>query len=115
MMLESEAFVYCWTNFDNNKLYIGVHKGTSDDGYVCSSKPMLEDYAAKPQSFSRQILAYGSQEEMYVFEQALIKAANAHKNRVFITNHLLKDRFIQRDQEIQKQGQNCQRQQRNNS
>lgn len=30
-----EAFVYVWTDKITNKLYVGVHKGTLDDGYIC--------------------------------------------------------------------------------
>ena len=33
-----EAFVYCWTDHKTNKLYVGVHKGSINDGYICSSK-----------------------------------------------------------------------------
>lgn len=40
------AFVYCWTDYGNKKLYVGVHKGTQDDKYVCSSKVMLQEYAS---------------------------------------------------------------------
>ena len=32
-----EAFVYCWYNVENNKKYIGYHKGHVEDGYVSSS------------------------------------------------------------------------------
>ena len=29
------SFVYEWTNKNTDMKYIGVHKGTPDDGYVC--------------------------------------------------------------------------------
>ena len=38
------TFVYCWTDWATNKLYLGSHKGGVDDGYVCSSKHMLYEY-----------------------------------------------------------------------
>lgn len=39
-----EAFVYVWTDTGTNKIYVGVHKGDSNDGYVCSSKYMKAEY-----------------------------------------------------------------------
>ena len=43
-----EAFVYCWTDNLTNILYVGSHKGTEDDGYVCSSKYMMKEYKSRP-------------------------------------------------------------------
>lgn len=80
---DREAFVYCWSDFGTNKLYIGVHKGTPDDGYVCSSKPMLEEYTKRPNDFSRQIIAMGVYPEMYTLETAILKAAEADKSPGF--------------------------------
>lgn len=79
----SEAFVYCWSDFATNKLYVGSHKGTPEDGYICSSKPMMEEYTKRAQDFSRQILAFGTHSEMFIFEQAILRAANAHKDPGF--------------------------------
>lgn len=80
LTLNKEAFVYCWTDFGTNKLYVGVHKGTPDDGYMCSSNLMLEEYTKRPNDFSRQIIAFGSFKEMYVLETAILKAAKADKD-----------------------------------
>lgn len=62
-----EAFVYVWTDKITNKLYVGVHKGTLDDGYICSSKHMLKEYTQRPETFSRQIIAHGTWDDMRVF------------------------------------------------
>jgi hypothetical protein len=88
-----EAFVYCWTDFGTNKLYVGVHKGTPEDGYVCSSKSMLEEYTKRPNDFSRQIVARGTFKEMYVFETAILKAAGADKDPGFYNQHLNNGKF----------------------
>lgn len=48
-----EAFVYCWTDHKNNMLYVGSHKGTPDDRYVCSSKYMLDQYKVRQQDFTK--------------------------------------------------------------
>ena len=39
-MSQYEGFVYEWINKKNGKWYIGSHKGTPDDGYISSSKPL---------------------------------------------------------------------------
>jgi len=82
-----EAFVYCWTNKTNGKLYIGVHKGTIDDGYICSSKMMLEDFSFNSESFSRQIIAEGDYKEMLNFEKVILRACNAAKADAFYNMH----------------------------
>jgi hypothetical protein len=78
-----DSFVYIWTNILTNQKYIGVHKGTPDDGYVCSSKIMLEDYKNNPDIFEREILAYGSFDEMYDLESRLLCEVDAAKNPQF--------------------------------
>lgn len=82
-MNNEEAFVYCWTDFGTNKLYVGVHKGTPNDGYVCSSKPMLEEYKTRRQDFSREIIAFGDYSEMFMFEQSILKAVKVDKDPGF--------------------------------
>ena len=75
-----EAFVYCWTDWRDEKLYIGYHLGSPDDGYVCSSEPMLAEYKQRPNDFSRQIVASGSAEDMQNFERVLLQADNTATN-----------------------------------
>lgn len=68
------SFVYCWTDHSQQKLYVGMHKGQVDDGYICSSKSMLREYKTRPQDFTRQVIAIGSYEVCRDFEIKLIKA-----------------------------------------
>lgn len=56
----NNSFVYCWSDKATAKVYVGVRKGTEDDGYICSSKHTLKAYAERPQDFTRQIIAKGS-------------------------------------------------------
>ena len=65
------SFIYIW--YDGKKFYLGVHKGTPDDGYICSSKVMLEEYKLRPQDFRRRILAYGTYKETNELETELLK------------------------------------------
>ena len=72
-MKPTDSFVYCWTNIQTNKLYIGSHKGKIDDGYISSSKYLLKEYKITPEHFSRQIIATGDWESMKKFEDILIR------------------------------------------
>jgi len=36
--MEYVGFIYMWTNIENNRKYIGSHKGNIDDSYIGSGK-----------------------------------------------------------------------------
>jgi len=78
-----EAFVYKWTDSLNGKIYIGYHKGKESDGYICSSKYMLEEFKKRPDDFHREILAIGSCEYCYKYEQSEIAALLSSKNPTY--------------------------------
>lgn len=82
-----EAFVYCWTDHRTNKLYVGVHKGTEDDGYVCSSKSMMREYKKRPTDFTRQIIAHGTDVDCRSLESAILKSVDAKMNESFYNMH----------------------------
>lgn len=84
----NEAFVYCWTDLSNNKLYIGVHKGTPDDGYVCSSKIVLQEHRKRRTDFIREIIAQGTWEDCYALETAILRSAGADKDSGFYNQHV---------------------------
>lgn len=81
------SFVYCWTDHTQQKLYVGMHKGQVDDGYICSSKHMLNEYKSRPQDFTRQILAIGSYETCRIFEIKVIKAMFDQKINCYNLNY----------------------------
>jgi hypothetical protein len=56
--MKSTGFIYEWTDVKTGLKYIGKHKGTLDDGYICSSLILLEEYKKRPSDFVRQILWY---------------------------------------------------------
>ena len=78
-----ESFVYLWTNKDTDRKYIGKHKGTTDDGYVCSSESLIAEYNECPSRFIRTILAYGTDEEMHGLETQLILTLRATKSHLY--------------------------------
>jgi len=84
-----EAFLYCWVNTQNNKLYIGSHVGCDNDGYVCSSKVMLKEYRNNPSIFKRSIIAHGTESDIRQLETVLLKRLDAANSDEFynLINH----------------------------
>ena len=80
---EPESFLYLWVNRENDKKYLGKHKGTLHDSYVCSSDAMKYDFFNTPEKFIRTILAQGTDAEMSNLETTLIKALNASSSPLF--------------------------------
>lgn len=73
--MNTESFVYKWTNIVSGKIYIGKHKGTEDDGYISSGKVFLACYYANPHEFKREIIFWGTDYECLKEEGKLIKEA----------------------------------------
>ena len=61
-----DAYLYSYKNLDNNKKYLGVHKGAVDDEYTHSSK--CEEFKKHLNDleipFEFSVLAYGSWDEV---------------------------------------------------
>lgn len=76
----TQAFVYRWTHIPTGKWYIGYHKGTPNDGYICSSKIVKPLIKANPTEWSRKILKTGTQQEMLEHEVFLLKLFDAKKD-----------------------------------
>ena len=68
-----EAFVYCWSDMKTNKIYVGMHKGHPEDGYICSSKPMMQEFKKRANDFVRQIIATGTISDCRKFENEILK------------------------------------------
>jgi hypothetical protein len=86
-MITNSSFVYCWTDHKKGKLYVGSHKGTADDGYICSSKYMLEEYYKRPEDFTRQIIAEESFEDIRKLEVSILRGVDARINEDFYNQH----------------------------
>jgi len=78
-----ESFVYLWICKDTDRKYIGKHKGTADDGYVCSSESLIAEYNECPSRFIRTILAYGTDQEMLELETQLLITLQAKKSHLY--------------------------------
>lgn len=82
------SFVYRWTNITLNKIYLGWHKGTEDDGYVCSSSSVQfwNDYNNPDYQWQREIIFKGTMPECQLLESQIldsldIKSDNIYNNR----------------------------------
>jgi hypothetical protein len=90
--MDIEAFVYCWTDRETGMVYFGSHKGSLDDGYICSSAPMLENYAARPETFSRDVIAVGSYADMRSLETHILQEFDAAHHPAFYNRHNVQQR-----------------------
>ena len=75
-----EAFVYRWRNQKTREWYIGYHKGTADDGYICSSRIARPRIQREPTLWTRKILRWGSHREMIELERRLLTRLQARTN-----------------------------------
>ena len=83
----SEAFVYCWTDVATNKLYVGSHKGSDVDGYICSSKYMMEEFNKRPNDFVRSVIAHGSYKDVLALETCILQSVDASSSEDFYNKH----------------------------
>lgn len=89
----NEAFVYCWTNLETGRKYIGYHRGTYDDGYVSSSKYFNHEYKEAPSKFSRQIVANGTVADIRTLENKILESVNAACSDEYYNKHNGGSRF----------------------
>lgn len=82
-----DSFVYIWVDSLTDKKYIGAHKGTETDGYICSSKLFLEEYHKRPNDFRRTILYHGSFGDCLKEELKLLHEADAAHNSEYYNMH----------------------------
>ena len=67
------TFVYIWKHLPDDKYYIGSHKGSTTDGYITSSDLINKSILADSEDWTREIVAWGNEQEMRELEKDLIK------------------------------------------
>jgi len=67
------TFVYVWKHLPDGKYYIGSHKGTTNDGYITSSDLINKSIIQDSEDWTREIVAWGNEQEMRELELQLIK------------------------------------------
>lgn len=75
-----ESFVYKWTHKPTLSWYVGFHTGSENDGYICSSKVVMNLYNIDPTDWERCIIAYGTTKDMHEFEKTILQITNAKKD-----------------------------------
>lgn len=82
-----EAFVYSLSDVSNGKIYVGWHKGSIDDGYICSSKIVKEEYNKRSKDFIRTIIAMGTAEDMVKLETKILQSFDAKNDEKCYNMH----------------------------
>lgn len=103
--MNSEAFVYCWTDHKTNMLYVGYHKHKNinkpfQDGYICDgcyekdigkhkkhSNRIWDEYQIRPQDFTRQIIAEGFAEDCRKLESNILSVVDAKNSSDYYNQH----------------------------
>lgn len=80
-----EAYLYRYTNTNNGKMYIGIHKGMFGDGYYHSSTSdeFNAAFSSSTAIFKLEILRYGSYHAMQVAESRMLHAVKAKNNPMY--------------------------------
>ena len=80
-----DSFVYRWTNLTLNKTYTGWHKGTEDDGYICSSASdqFWKDYNNSAYKWQREILFQGTMPECQLLESQLLDSVDITSDSIY--------------------------------
>jgi hypothetical protein len=100
-----EGYLYRFTNLNNNKVYVGVHKGYVGDGYWHSSTDteFNKIFSDSSSNLKFEILSYGSYDEMTVLERKILKDNNAKNNPMFINKSNGSAKFTQPDVHMMKE------------
>ena len=77
-----EAFLYIWTYLPDGRVYLGIHKGTTYDGYHHSStcEEFNQLFRTEPENFKREILMKGKYDTMRNEEHKVLSMADAKNN-----------------------------------
>lgn len=80
-----DSFVYCWTNTTLDKIYIGWHKGTEDDGYICSSSSsqFWEDFRNENFKWKRDIIYKGTMAECQLLESQMLDSVDITSDKIY--------------------------------
>jgi hypothetical protein len=90
-----DSFVYQWTNLTLGKIYIGFHKGTEDDGYVCSSssETFWREFKDPNNVWERKIISKGTMKECQLLESALLDSIDITSDSVYNNRNSLMFNF----------------------
>jgi hypothetical protein len=67
--MEKYGFIYLWFDRKHKRFYLGRHWGSIDDGYICSSRNMRDNYRYRPTDFKRKVISRVNDKEQLVKEE----------------------------------------------
>ena len=84
-----KAFLYKYTNLESGKVYLGIHKGSVDDGYYNSSTngEFKSVYTNSNSSLRYEVLKYGTYDEMKNLEHQILTDADAANSEDYYNRH----------------------------
>lgn len=87
-IMKEYGFIYIWYDTLEKMYYIGSHWGYPDDGYICSSRWMINSYNKRPKDFKRRILKkiYTNRIDLLNEEQKWLNLINPEKTVLYNTN-----------------------------
>ena len=87
-----DGYLYRYTNLDNGRIYVGVHKGEVSDSYWNSSTDKeFKAVCSNPNSnLKLEILEYGDYDYMTVREHEILSSVNAKNNKQYYNKWILK-------------------------
>lgn len=100
-----EGYLYRFTNLDDGRVYVGIHKGYIGDGYWHSSTDteFNQIFSDSSSNLKFEILEYGSYAEMTVSERKILKDNDARNNPNFINKSNGSAKFVQPDVDSMKE------------
>lgn len=80
------SFVYKWVHKPTYNWYVGLHAGTVDDGYICSS-PIKGLIINNPNDWERTIIDFGDRKEMFDLETEILQLFDAKNDERSFNKH----------------------------
>lgn len=79
--MKKYGFIYVWYDRKHKKYYLGRHWGLENDGYICSSTNMRNNFKNRPEDFKRRIVSriHTSIEDLIVEEQRWLDMINLYE------------------------------------
>lgn len=99
-----EGYLYRYTNLNDNRVYVGVHKGYVGDGYWHSSTDteFNKIFSSSTSNLKLEILEYGDYADMTVSERKILKDNDAQNNPLFINKSNGSAKYFQPDVDAMK-------------
>jgi len=94
-----EGYLYKFTNLDDGKMYVGIHKGAVDDPYNHSSENVefQKVFVNSESKLSYEVLSYGDYIQMQNDEHRILKQVDARKNPMYYNKSNGFPQFVEPD------------------